>query len=385
MNLRSRQDLEAFEARALAPYALRSAESRGRLYTEPEPRQRTAFQRDRDRIVHAEAFRKLEYKTQVFVNDEGDYFRTRLTHTLEVVQIGRTLARTLAANEDLVETICLAHDLGHPPFGHAGEGILDELLVDYGGFNHNLQSFRIVSELEQRYPDWPGLNLTIEALEGIARHETSYDQRGFPGIDDADLRGSLEAQIANVADELAYNAHDLDDGLHAGLLTPPQLNQLSLWRELCARMDWQGERMDMLTRHRFVRELIGWQLEDVLTESELRLKKLAPRDSLTIQQQPQPILQHSPSMRQRNDELHDFLLDAMYRNFRVMRMQQRAKRFIIGIYETVIEEPHQLPPEFKVQLRQRALPKVVGDYIASLTDRSAVLEYRRLYDPLMRP
>ena len=385
MNLRSRQDLEAFEARALAPYALRSAESRGRLYTEPEPRQRTAFQRDRDRIVHAEAFRKLEYKTQVFVNDEGDYFRTRLTHTLEVVQIGRTLARTLAANEDLVETICLAHDLGHPPFGHAGEGILDELLVDYGGFNHNLQSFRIVSELEQRYPDWPGLNLTIEALEGIARHETSYDQRGFPGIDDADLRGSLEAQIANVADELAYNAHDLDDGLHAGLLTPPQLNQLSLWRELCARMDWQGERMDMLTRHRFVRELIGWQLEDVLTESELRLKKLAPRDSLTIQQQPQPILQHSPSMRQRNDELHDFLLDAMYRNFRVMRMQQRAKRFIIGIYETVTEEPHQLPPEFKVQLRQRALPKVVGDYIASLTDRSAVLEYRRLYDPLMRP
>ncbi len=383
--VKMRADLEQNEALALAPYALRSAESRGRVHPEREPQHRTAFQRDRDRIVHSEAFRKLEYKTQVFVNDEGDYFRTRLTHTLEVVQVGRTLARALAANEDLVETICLAHDLGHPPFGHAGEGTLAELLADHGGFNHNLHSFRIVTELEQRYPQWPGLNLTIEALEGIARHETSYDERGFPGIDDADLRGSLEAQIVNVADELAYNAHDLDDGLHAGLLTSPQLNDLSLWRELCARMDWQGERMDMLTRHRFVRELIGWQLEDVLAESARELDKLNPSESLDIQRHQTPVLRHSAAMRQRNDELHEFLLHAMYRNFRVMRMQQRAKRFIIGIYETVTEEPHQLPPEFKQQLSERSLPCVVGDYIAGLTDRSAVLEYRRLYDPLMQP
>ena len=274
---------------------------------------------------------------------------------------------------------------GHPPFGHAGEGTLAELLADHGGFNHNLHSFRIVTELEQRYPEWPGLNLTIEALEGIARHETSYDERGFPGIDDADLRGSLEAQIANVADELAYNAHDLDDGLHAGLLTPPQLNDLSLWRELCARMNWQGERMDMLTRHRFVRELIGWQLEDVLVESTRALGELNPSESLDIQRQQTPVLRHSAAMRQRNDELHEFLLHAMYRNFRVMRMQQRAKRFIVGIYETVTDEPHQLPPEFKQQLGERSLPSVVGDYIAGLTDRSAVLEYRRLYDPLMQP
>ena len=330
-------------------------------------------------------FRKLEYKTQVFVNDEGDYFRTRLTHTLEVTQIGRTLARALAANEDLVETICLAHDLGHPPFGHAGEGALDELLADHGGFNHNLQSFRIVTELERRYAQWPGLNLTIEALEGIARHETSYDQRGFPGLDDADLRGSLEAQIANVADELAYNAHDLDDGLHAGLLTPPQLEQLALWRELRERMDWRGERMDMLTRHRFIRELIGWQLEDVLAESARALAELRPPDSLTVQRQEAPVIRHSPTMRQRNDELHEFLLHAMYRNFRVMRMQQRARRFIQGIYQAVSEEPYQLPEEFLQLLNERPLPGVIGDYIAGLTDRSAVLEYRRLYDPLMQP
>ena len=380
-----RKDLEQIEIASLAPYALRGSESRGRLHPETEPQHRTAFQRDRDRIVHSEAFRKLEYKTQVFVNDEGDYFRTRLTHTLEVVQIGRTLARALSANEDLTETICLAHDLGHPPFGHAGEGILAELLADHGGFNHNLHSYRIVTELEQRYPQWPGLNLTIEALEGIARHETSYDERGFPGIDDADLRGSLEAQIANVADELAYNAHDLDDGLHAGLLTSPQMSELALWRELCRRMDWQESAMDMLTRHRFIRELIGWQLEDVLAESAKALETLNPKDSMAVQEHHTPVVRHSQTMRQLNEELHEFLLHAMYRNFRVMRMQQRARRFIVGIFESVTEEPHQLPPEYKQQLGQRSLPSVVGDYLAGLTDRSAVLEYRRLYDPLMQP
>ena len=380
-----RKDLEQIEITSLAPYALRSSESRGRLHAETEPQHRTAFQRDRDRIVHSEAFRKLEYKTQVFVNDEGDYFRTRLTHTLEVVQIGRTLARALSANEDLTETICLAHDLGHPPFGHAGEGILAELLADHGGFNHNLHSYRIVTELEQRYPQWPGLNLTIEALEGIARHETSYDERGFPGIDDADLRGSLEAQIANVADELAYNAHDLDDGLHAGLLTSPQMSELTLWRELCRRMDWRESAMDMMTRHRFIRELIGWQLEDVLAESTQALESLNPKDSMAVQEHHTPVVRHSQAMRQLNDELHEFLLHAMYRNFRVMRMQQRARRFIVGIFDSVTEEPHQLPPEYKQQLGQRSLSSVVGDYIAGLTDRSAVLEYRRLYDPLMQP
>lgn len=207
----TRQQLEEHEAQILAPYALLSKNSKGRFHHDHEPDYRTAFQRDRDRIIHAEAFRKLEYKTQVFVNDAGDYYRTRLTHTLEVAQIGRTLARALGVNEDLTETICLAHDLGHPPFGHAGEDTLNELLEDAGGFNHNHQSYRVVTEIERRYPQWPGLNLTYETLEGIAKHETEYDVAGTTNFN-PDTRGSVEAQIADVADELAYNAHDLDDG-----------------------------------------------------------------------------------------------------------------------------------------------------------------------------
>ncbi|NWG16962.1 MAG: dNTP triphosphohydrolase, partial [Chloroflexi bacterium] len=213
----TRSHLEQIEADTLAPYAVLSRASRGRRYQDAEPEYRTAFQRDRDRIVHSEAFRRLEYKTQVFVNDEGDYYRTRLTHTLEVEQIGRTLARVLAANEDLVEAICLAHDLGHPPFGHAGEGILNRLTEGCGGFNHNHQTYLVVTELEQRYPEWPGLNLTFETLEGIAKHETEYDLSNIAGFD-VQLRGTIEAQIANAADELAYNAHDLDDGLQAELI-----------------------------------------------------------------------------------------------------------------------------------------------------------------------
>src|SRR5690349_11543234 len=204
---------------------MRSKDTKGRAYLDSEPEYRTSFQRDRDRIIHTTAFRRLEYKTQVFINYEGDYFRTRLTHTLEVAQIGRTIARALGANEDLVEAICLAHDLGHPPFGHAGERVLDSLMEGHGGFNHNFQSYRIVTKLERRYPDWPGLNLAFETLEGIAKHESEYDVTHFSEFDPA-LRGSLEAQIANVSDELAYNAHDLDDGLQAGLIDLEALNTL---------------------------------------------------------------------------------------------------------------------------------------------------------------
>ena len=251
----SREQLEQNEANVLAPYALLSRDSQGRRYPDPEPLYRTAFQRDRDRIVHPAAFRRLEYKTQVFVNDEGDYYRTRLTHTLEVSQIGRTLARAFAVNEDLVETICLAHDLGHPPFGHAGERVLNELTSECGGFNHNHQSYRVVTLLERRYPDWPGLNLTHETLEGIAKHETEYDESHFPDFDVA-TRGSLEAQIANVADELAYNAHDLDDGLQARLIEPEQVMELEIGRQVLDGIGWKGGMLDEITRHLFIRELI---------------------------------------------------------------------------------------------------------------------------------
>jgi dGTPase len=379
-----REQLEAAEFAALAPYGLSSRGSRGRLYHESEPRYRTAYQRDRDRIIHAAAFRQLEYKTQVFVNDEGDYYRTRLTHTLEVAQIGRTLARVLGANQDLVEAICLAHDLGHPPFGHAGEEILNQLMRDEGGFNHNHQSYRVITKLEQRYPDFPGLNLTWETLEGVVKHETDYDV-GFASDFDSALRGSLEAQIANIADEVAYNAHDLDDGLRAGLLQPEMLRDLPLWRLLCERLSWSGGALDEVRRHVFIRELIGLLVDDVLTTTHARLVSLAPKSPLDVQCAPENVVGYSADMQTMNQALKLFLREQMYFSFRIVRMKMRAERFIEQIFTTLVREPRQLPPEQQAMLAHRALSRVVADYIASMTDRSALLEYRHLYDPLMRP
>jgi dGTPase len=252
----TREQLEEFEDRTLAPYGMRSRVSRGRVYAEDEHPYRTAYQRDRDRIIHTTAFRRLEYKTQVFVNTEGDYYRTRLTHTLEVAQIGRTLARALGANEDLSEAVCLVHDIGHPPFGHSGEHALNELMRDHGGFDHNQQSLRVVETLEHRYPEWPGLNLTYELREGIVKHETEYDVSSAQSFD-PDKRGLLEAQIANAADEIAYNAHDLDDGLRAKLFTPEDLNGIELWERVKHSVGWDGTGFDDMWRHRLIRRLIG--------------------------------------------------------------------------------------------------------------------------------
>ena len=380
----TRQQLEEKEAQSLAIYATFSRDSRGRQHHEREPQYRTAFQRDRDRVVHSAAFRRLEYKTQVFVNDAGDYYRTRLTHTLEVTQIGRTLARALGCNEDLVEVICLAHDLGHPPFGHAGEAALNTLLQDEGGFNHNHQSYRVVAELERRYPKWSGLNLTYETLEGIAKHETEYDLSRVAGFEET-LRGSLEAQIANIADELAYNAHDLDDGLQAGLLNPDQLNDLDIWRELCERLSWQGGSMDEITRHRFIREQIGLQVDDVLQETMSRLKTLNPQSAGDVQQHSDVMVAHSQTMAQRNRDLKDFLRQNMYHHYRVVRMAKRAERFIEEIFSSYVSEPRQLPTHYQQQLDDESSLRVIADYIATMTDRSAQLEYRRLSDPLTRP
>ncbi len=380
----TREQLEQIEADTLAPYALLSKNSRGRQHHDPEPKYRTAFQRDRDRIVHSAAFRCLEYKTQVFVNDEGDYYRTRLTHTLEVSQIGRTLARALAVNENLVEVICLAHDLGHPPFGHAGEGVLNDLTQDCGGFNHNHQSYRVVTQLERRYPDWQGLNLTYETLEGIAKHETEYDLSQIAGYE-LELRGSIEAQIANVADELAYNAHDLDDGLQAGLISLEALNGLEIWRMVRDRVGWRGETLDEITRHWLIRELIGVQIDDVLDTTMKRLDTLKPQSVADVQRHHEQIVSHSEEMKQRNRALKDFLYQNMYFHFRVIRMAKRAERFIAQIFESYIQEPRQLPQEYQAQLRDKNLHRVVADYIAAMTDRGALLEYRRLFDPLTRP
>ncbi len=379
----SRTQLEQHELDTLATYALYSRQSRGRLHHEPEPRYRTVFQRDRDRIVHSAAFRLLEYKTQVFVNDAGDYFRTRLTHTLEVAQIGRTLARALGVNEDLVEAVCLAHDLGHPPFGHAGEGILNQLMADFGGFNHNHQSYRVVTKLEKRYPGWNGLNLTYETLEGIAKHETEYDISHLPDIA-KETHASMEAQIANIADELAYNAHDLDDGLQAGLIRIEQLEELEIWRQVLARINWNKRYLDDVTRHHIVRELVGLQVDDVLNETVKQLRQLKPQTWRDVQRHPGAVVTHSPQQQRLNRELKDFLFQNMYRHFRVVRMQTRAEHFVEALFVSYIKEPDQLPEEYRARLDKEAIHRVVADYIASLTDRSALHEYQMFFAAVSR-
>lgn len=380
----TRQQLEQQEADMLAPYALRSRDSRGRFHHDHQSEYRTAFQRDRDRIIHAEAFRKLEYKTQVFVNDAGDYYRTRLTHTLEVAQIGRTLARALGCNEDLTEAICLAHDLGHPPFGHAGEDILNQLMQDYGGFNHNHQSYRVITELEQRYHQWRGLNLTYETLEGIAKHETDYDLSGATNFN-AETRGSLEAQIADFADELAYNAHDLDDGLQAGLITVAQLSEVEMWQRLCERLRWSETTLQETDRHKFIRELIGMQVDDVLQTTYANVRVLNPQTPDDIQQHTQNVVMHSDSQGQLNRDLKVFLYTNMYHHFRIVRMQQRAEHFISRLFLSYVKEPRQLPQSDQQRIEKEGVHRVVADYIASMTDRGALLEYRQLFDPMMRP
>lgn len=378
----TRTDLERSELDRLAPYGLASAHSRGRLTPEEEPRYRTSFQRDRDRIVHSAAFRRLEYKTQVFVNDAGDYYRTRLTHTLEVAQIGRTVARALGANEDLVEAICLAHDLGHPPFGHAGEESLDRLMRDHGGFNHNAQSFRVVTVLEERYERWRGLNLTRETLEGIAKHEAALDLSGLMGLDPA-TRGTLEAQIANVVDELAYSAHDLDDGLLSGLIRAEQLEDLGIWRVLRDRVG-AGPMTD-LRRHRIIREQIGLLVDDLLETTAERIKSLNPRSSADIQNLPENIVQFSAPVHALSTELKQFLYANMYHSPSVITVARRSDRIIQGLFNSYVSDPRQLPTIWQARIETDGVHRVVTDYIACLTDRSAAMEYRRMYDALTHP
>jgi dGTPase len=278
----SRQQLEEIEDRNLAQYGVRSKDSKGRAYLDNKSEYCTAFQRDRDRVLHTTAFQRLEYKTQVFINFEGDYFRTRLTHTLEVAQVGRTIARALDANEDLVETICLAHDLGHSPFVHVGEFTLSKLMKDFGGFDHNKQSLRIVTDLEQQYPEFPGLNLTWETREGMVKHESEYDLNDAREFS-AELRGNLETQICNVADELAYTVHDLDDGLRSGMLTPQMLDGIALWEILTETSNWHSPLMQDLDRHRMIRNLVELLVTGMIQATDIRLKESGVKSALDIQ------------------------------------------------------------------------------------------------------
>lgn len=381
MNSYTRDKLEEIELNTRAPYALKSKFSKGREYPEKESATRTAFERDRDRIIHTTAFRRLEYKTQVFVYYEGDHYRTRLTHTLEVAQLGRSIARGLGCNEDLTEAICLAHDLGHPPFGHAGEHALNLLMQANGGFNHNTQSYRIVTQLERRYPNFPGLNLTYETREGMIKHETDYDKSDAKGYE-PDKRGSLEAQIANLADEIAYNAHDLDDGLRAGMFHMDELDDLALWQELKQVVGWSnGQPLTHLIRHELIRELIGQSVTDVLESTMTNIINNGINSVEKVQTHDSNLVNYSEEFGPKVRQLKKFLLDRMYRHYRLIRMQTKAERFITELFNAYVQEPKMLPTDTQKLLDKAPISQVVTDYIAGMTDRYALAEWEKLFDP----
>ena len=380
----TRQQLETFEDQILAPYGMRSQDSKGRVHPDDEPEYRTAFQRDRDRILHTTAFRRLEYKTQVFINYEGDYYRTRLTHTLEVAQIGRTIARALGANEDLVEAICLAHDLGHPPYGHSGELSLARLMRDQGGFDHNKQSLRIVTLLENRYPDFQGLNLTWEVREGIVKHESEYDKADASEYN-PDLHGNLEAQITNAADELAYTAHDLDDGLRSGMITTDMLAGITLWEILVESTDWRGNVLDDLSRHRLIRRLIGLEVTDIVYATHQRLRESNVKTVQDLQRLPYNVIVYSEDMHRRNRQLKDFLYNNLYRHYRVVRMAEKAERIIGDLFTAYKKESAMLPDHIQPLIEERGLERTICDYIAGMTDRFASDEHNKLFDPSTKP
>jgi dGTPase len=379
-----REELEQQEVERLAPYAMKSRDSRGREFPEEEHVYRTRYQRDRDRVIHTTAFRRLEYKTQVFIITEGDYYRTRLTHTIEVAQIGRTIARALQANEDLTEAICLAHDLGHGPFGHSGEETLNQLMADHGGFDHNHQSLRIVEQLEHRFPDFKGLNLSWEVREGIMKHESEYD-RGLAFAFDPDKRGTLECQIVNAADEIAYSTADLDDGFRSGMITPSQLSDVSIWQEVIEELgiDPCISFSDM-DRHRIIRRLVGNEVTDLIqaTNDVLLANNVQSVDA--IRDLPSNVVTYSEAMQTKNRELKDFLYENLYRHWRVMRMASKAYRFLTQLFALYVEEPRLLPWETQARLENEAIYRVVCDYIAGMTDRYALREYQKLFDPMER-
>ena len=366
----------------LAPYAADPAQSRGRRHPEPPASPRSEFQRDRDRIVHSTAFRRLEYKTQVFINHEGDLFRTRLTHSIEVAQICRGIARTLGLNEDLAEAIALAHDLGHTPFGHTGQDALNECMQPHGGFEHNLQSLRVVDELEQKYAEFEGLNLTFEAREGILKH---CSPRNAPLLGDVGRRflegkqPSLEAQIANLADEIAYNNHDVDDGLRSGLIALEQLETIALFRR---HLDEVRARFPDLTDrrliHETVRRMINSLVCDLVEETRANLARHRPQSLDDVRACP-PLAAFSPAMKEAHLELKRFLFQNLYRHYRVVRMSEKGKRLIRDLFEAFTDNPKLLPPEFQARAEQD-LPRAVADYIAGMTDRYAIRECRRIFD-----
>ncbi len=384
----TRQELEAREEQWLAPCAMKSQDTRGRLHPEGEDPFRTVYRRDRDRIIHSTAFRRLEYKTQVFVNHEGDYYRTRLTHTLEVAQIAVSIARALRLNEDLVEAVALAHDIGHPPFGHAGEDALRELMKDHGGFDHNLQGLRIVDLLEERYPSFPGLNLTWEVRESINKHRTPYDHEGLRVDLEPNISPLLESQIADIADEIAYDNHDVDDGLTSGLIREEELQGLALWEGARAAVEQQARGASMtpeIRKYQIVRTLIDRQITDLIDTSSKRLHQLHIASIDDVRRCPERLLAFSEEMAALRKPLKIFLWKRLYQHYRVIRMADKAKRFLTELFEVYLKKPTQLPNTTRSRLERGEEPaRVVCDYIAGMTDRYCLEEYKKLFDPFER-
>jgi len=385
------RDREAY----LAPYAAHASRSRGRRHSEPAPRNRSEYQRDRDRIIHSTAFRRLVYKTQVFVNHEGDLYRTRITHSLEVAQIGRSIARVLGLDETLTEAICLAHDLGHTPFGHAGQDSLNECMREFGGFEHNLQSLRVVDELEDHYAAFPGLNLTFECREGILKHCSQANARLLGEIGERFLRREqpgLEAQLANLADEVAYNNHDIDDGVRAGLITVEELLQTQLFAEQHRQVvsqypDLGGRRLV----HEVVRRMIDYVVSDVISSSRTAIESVAPSDIDGVRRAGRALIGLSTEARTRQLELKSFLREHVYRHYKVQRMTSKARRVVAELFGAFVGDVRLMPPEHYTSA-EKALEtageagkaRAVADYIAGMTDRYAILEHERLFNPAER-
>ena len=366
----TRAELEAREAATLAPYATLSRDARGREHPDPGSATRTAFQKDRDRVLHTTAFRRLEAKTQVFLNASGDHYRTRLTHTLEVQQVARSVALTLGLNETLAETVALAHDLGHPPFGHAGERVLNALMLGHGGFDHNAQARRIVTQLEYRRPDMPGLNLTLETLDGLNKH----DRAGHG-------RPSLEAQVVDAADALAYTAHDLDDGLRSGLITPGTLATLPLWQELTHRAGMDATDVTDQERRFLHRELLGWLITDLSDTSDAVIRHSGVTDASGARAQPANLITYSASMRDLLRGAGIFLRENLYRHWRVEMQVEQAGRVLTTLFHALVARPGMLPPQFRRWAEERGTERTVCDYIAGMTDRYALEVHASLTPP----
>lgn len=374
---KARQQMEADEERVLAPFAQKSGESRGRKYPEPQHAYRTEFQRDRARIIHARAFRRLEYKTQVFLNGTGDHLRTRLTHSIEVASISRTIARALSLNEDLAEAIALAHDLGHSPFGHSGEEMLAECMREHGGFEHNRQSLRVVELLEEAYPDFPGINLTFEVREGLQKHQAFYDP---PEPNEEKYRcPSLEAQIANLADEITYYSHDLDDAVDFEILDTPQLAEVEVWRRsydaVTARTPEARE--PALHKH-IIRDIIDRQVTDVITSSSAAIRRASVQSADDVRRQERPLICYSEELLQANRALRKFLYQNVYYHPRVAQVNQRACEMLRVVFEAYLRAPDSLGEGATRRVEKEGLHRTVCDYLAGMTDRYLLEEYGRL-------